>query len=261
MNKAISLLKKIRLDRVLVVFLACGLLMLTTACNGAANAGVSNSRPATGAERARQDIRSDGTTGSISNGLTRDLGVGGTKEEGVVGQGSINESVSKNTELYDPIQPEEGGMNNFNQVDPRFDKSGADAKARQLIDVTQRNVIDQTDDVGTNTRRILDKKGENARDFGQDVKEGRGELKRQADETVSTARDNLNQAGKDASRNTRNAVNSASDAADNVDSRVKRNINRTQDAVTDAKGDVEDNVDKALTRTNRAINRATDSLE
>ncbi|MBD2088467.1 hypothetical protein H6F67_01110 [Microcoleus sp. FACHB-1515] len=245
MSKIISFVKKLRIDtvpgalrgRLLTVCLAGLLLLFTTACNGAANA-TQPPTSTTSVERARENIRPDGTTGSISNGLSKGSGVGGTNEKGVVGEGRINESVSKNTEIYDPIQPEEGGMNNFSDVDPRFDMSGAEAKTRQLVDETERNVIDQTDDIGTNTRRILDKKGENARDFGGDVKQGGRELKRQADQTVNTATDKLQQAGEDASRNTRRAVNSTSDAVRQAGDDVKRNA---QDAAESAR----DNARKA----------------
>lgn len=174
MNKAISFLKN-TLSRVLVVFLAGVLLVFSTACSGPASAGVA-----------------------------------GTDRPGVSGEGNINGSAQQH-ELYDPIQERKGGMNEYSDVDPRTDTSGADAKAKQLIDTTERNMIDQTDDVSTNTRRILDKKGDNARDFGDTVKEGGRKLREQTRETIDTATDATDRARQDLSKNSRQAAEKTSD--------------------------------------------------
>jgi hypothetical protein len=44
-----------------------------------------------------------------------------------------NPPAGKITELYKPITPEVGGMNNYSDVDPRVDTSKVDAKADRLI--------------------------------------------------------------------------------------------------------------------------------
>jgi cytochrome c556 len=44
-----------------------------------------------------------------------------------------NPPPGKITELYKPITPEVGGMNNYSDIDPRVDTSKVDAKAKQLI--------------------------------------------------------------------------------------------------------------------------------
>jgi hypothetical protein len=44
-----------------------------------------------------------------------------------------NPPPGKITELYKPIAPAVGGMNNYSDVDPRVDTSKADAKAERLI--------------------------------------------------------------------------------------------------------------------------------
>ncbi len=44
-----------------------------------------------------------------------------------------NPPSGKITELYKPITPEVGGMNNYSDVDPRVDTSKVDAKADRLI--------------------------------------------------------------------------------------------------------------------------------
>jgi hypothetical protein len=45
-----------------------------------------------------------------------------------------NPPPGKITELYKPITPEVGGMNNYSDVDPRVDTSKVDAKADRLIE-------------------------------------------------------------------------------------------------------------------------------
>ncbi len=44
----------------------------------------------------------------------------------------------QSTELYDQIQPEAGGMNGFDDVDPRRNTREAEAKAQTLIDTAKR---------------------------------------------------------------------------------------------------------------------------
>jgi hypothetical protein len=44
-----------------------------------------------------------------------------------------NPPAGKITELYKPITPEVGGMNNYSDIDPRVDTSKVDAKAERLI--------------------------------------------------------------------------------------------------------------------------------
>jgi hypothetical protein len=51
------------------------------------------------------------------------------------------------TKFYDPIQPVEGGMNNYRDVDPRQDTSKSDAKAEKLIRKAKANKFDNPLDV------------------------------------------------------------------------------------------------------------------
>ncbi len=69
-----------------------------------------------------------------------------------------NPPQGKITELYKPITPEVGGMNNYSDVDPRVDTSKVDAKADRLIN--QAKGLERKD---TNPlqqiKKELDKKG------------------------------------------------------------------------------------------------------
>ena len=147
MNKLISFFKRIRLSQILTVFLAGILLLVSTACGGGGQlqAGTSDKLGSS-----RQEVPS-----GLQDQKTR----AGDNPRPEVPEEAAGSSFRK------------GGMNEYSDVDPRTDVAPANTKAKALIDKTERNVIDQTDDVGTNTRRILDKKGENAEHFGQNVKE------------------------------------------------------------------------------------------
>ncbi|WP_310482139.1 hypothetical protein [Chamaesiphon sp. VAR_48_metabat_403] len=50
---------------------------------------------------------------------------------------TTNPRPGKITELYKPIAPPVGGMNNYSDVDPRQNTSEADAKAKRLIEKTE----------------------------------------------------------------------------------------------------------------------------
>jgi ElaB/YqjD/DUF883 family membrane-anchored ribosome-binding protein len=230
MNKAISFLKRIRLAQVLVVFLAGVLLVFNTACSGAADAGITPT----------------------------DRGVAGTDRPGVSGQGSTNGRNGYQSKIYDSVQPKEGGINEYRDVDPRVQPAGTSAKAKALVDTAKRNVIDQTDDLGTNTKRILDKKAENARDFGDSLKSGGREIRQQTRDSVETARDNVRDAAKDANRNTRRA---ADEASDYVKDRANEATNRTQRTVDKAQDSFQDQVDDAANSVKRAVDKVRDAID
>jgi ElaB/YqjD/DUF883 family membrane-anchored ribosome-binding protein len=189
MNKVFTWLKKIRLAQVLTVFLAGVLLIVSTACNGAANA------------------RGAGDTGLIRGDRSSVKGDASTLREEVPENAVTNKR--------------EGGMNNYSDIDPRMDASKVGAKSRALVDKTERNVIDQTDDLGTNTKRILDKKGENLKHLGQNAKEdaaGFGDKAQNATEAAAgrakEASRKTQQAAEQAASHTKGALNKAGDAID-----------------------------------------------
>ena len=66
-----------------------------------------------------------------------------------------------------------GGMNQYSDVDPRSKaaEAAANMKAKGLKDNAEVNVIDQTGSLSGNTRRTLDKKGENLEDLGKNAKQ------------------------------------------------------------------------------------------
>ncbi|HEY9846992.1 MAG TPA: DUF6658 family protein, partial [Candidatus Caenarcaniphilales bacterium] len=138
MKQSTAFLKRPWLRQTLMVFLAGVVLLITTACNN--------------------------QTPPQAKGY----------ESGLKGlPGRVEPAVSKDAR----IKPEpEQGMNRYSDVDPRTATKAAEQQAQKLVENAEQNVIDQTDDVGTNTRRILDKKNENVEHTGINLKEDRQTL-------------------------------------------------------------------------------------
>jgi hypothetical protein len=114
-----------------------------------------------------------------------------------------------------------GGMNDYSDVDPRKDTSGAQAKAKALVDNAERQVIDESDDVGTNTKRILGKKGENARDFGENVKEDAADLANKAGSSARDFIEGTKQGTENIKENTQNAGEGTKRSAEKVKENTK----------------------------------------
>ena len=125
-----------------------------------------------------------------------------------------NPSNGKITELYKPIVPPTGGMNNYTDVDPRVDTSKAEAKAEDLIDKAKnlgnkdtnpfkqlqkqfdekginvraedavegvnRSAQETADGVAKGTRKGFDNLKDNAKSFKEDVKSAVGDMKQNA---------------------------------------------------------------------------------
>jgi hypothetical protein len=141
---------------------------------------------------------------------------------------SNNPPPGKVTELYKPIAPAEGGMNNYSDVDPRMDKSEAKAKADRLIDKTdklQRDVTNPFKQLG----KKLDGKGlperiedtskqvtrsaqETADDVVKGTKKGYGNLK-----------DNTNTFKEDVKSSLENTKQKAVDRADDLQDTIRKN--------------------------------------
>ena len=130
------------------------------------------------------------------------------------------------TERYDKIQSEEGGMNNFNDVDPRRDAN--EAKAQTLIDTANRRKTQTSDPL------------EPAREAVGDLKE---EVAGAADKATDAVSNKTNELTDKAGRVADRAGDKAGRAAD----RVGDKASRATDRLTDKAG--------------RAANRSGDKLQ
>jgi ElaB/YqjD/DUF883 family membrane-anchored ribosome-binding protein len=156
-----------------------------------------------------------------------------------------------------------GGMNDYSDVDPRRDATGAGAKAKALVDNAERNVIDQTSDVGENTNRILDKKGENAKHVGEnlqksDVKEKAHKSAEDFAEGTKRGIENIKGNTQDALGGTKGAVDDAGDA---VKSKVKSDVKTTKETLEDAGSAVQSKVKSDIHTTKRALDKAEDAVD
>jgi hypothetical protein len=139
-----------------------------------------------------------------------------------------NPPPGKITELYKPITPEVGGMNNYSDVDPRVDTSKVEAKADRLINQAkglerkdtnplqqikkeldkkgiQERVGDTAESIGKSaqetatdiakgTRKGFANVKENAKSFKDDVKSAAGDLGKNARDKATDIQDTVRDA-------------------------------------------------------------------
>lgn len=252
MNKLIAAIKKIRLGQILVAFLAGTLLFVSTACS---LVQAKNAEPGVVTGR-RQEV----PAGQVA--------VPGKKNPRVEIPGGT--ATSPDSDVMNTFR---GGptMNEFSDVDPRAEglEQAANKKAQALKEQAERNVIDETGNVGETTKRILDKKGENAEDFGKN-------LQRNAESAVDKAQGTAENLVKGTKRGTENikdnsldatkGINrSASQAAEDVKDSTKdltkdlsKNVKRAAD---DASGYVQSKANQAADSTQRSLYRAGDAVK
>jgi len=264
MNRVIAAFKKVRLRQILMTCLAGVLLFVSTACNSAG--------AKTGAGSTRQEVPA---------GLQSETGVQGNKNPRPEVPGGT--ATSPNRDVINSFQG--GSMNEFSDVDPRAEQAGRAAadKAATLKKTAERNVIDQTSNVGENTRRILDKKGENVEDVRRNLNESTENTKYKAqntadklgkaaqqgaenvkDSTLNATKDTtrgVNRAAEDVKDNSRGAFSglnrSASRVAEDAPELVQNKGNET---AKNASIFVQDKVNQFARGTERTINKATDAV-
>jgi hypothetical protein len=135
-----------------------------------------------------------------------------------------------------------GGMNDFSDVDPRKDTREAAAKAKGLIDNAESNVIDQTGSVGGNTKRILDKKAENARDFGKNIDRSTDRAQDKAQGTLEDFAKGTKKGTENLKENTGNAVEGAKEATPDSVNRGLNAAKKGLDKVSDSGKEIGRNV-------------------
>jgi ABC-type transporter Mla subunit MlaD len=248
MNKLITAMKKIHLRRILVTCMAGILLFVSTACSSAVQAkspdGVVTGR--------RQDVPA-GKLAVPGQKNPRPEVPGGTATS--PDRGVVNRFEGRPT------------MNEFSDVDPRARdlEKAANRKANALIENAERNVIDQTSDVGENTKRILGKKGENAEDFGKNLSRNAETVQ---DKLKATAEDLV----RGTQRGTENIKENTSDALRGADRNVSRAAEDVKDTARDlgksAQRKAEDTADyaqlkasEAARNTQKGLNRAGEDIK
>jgi hypothetical protein len=132
-----------------------------------------------------------------------------------------NPPQGKITELYKPITPEVGGMNNYSDVDPRVDTSKVDIEAKRLI--KQAKKLEQKD---TNPLQQIKKEFDN-----------KG-LKERVEDTADNIRQSAQETAEDVSKGTRkgfaNAKENAKSFKNDVESAANSLGQKAQDKIRDA---------------------------
>lgn len=128
----------------------------------------------------------------------------------------------------------QGGMNGYSDVDPRSKgaEAAANMKAKGLKDNAEVNEIDQTGSLGGNTRRTLDKKGENLKDLGKNLKESGEYATDKAQEKAENFAEGTKRGIKNIKENTSDALDSLTNSAGDVAEDASLS---TQRAAKDAK--------------------------
>lgn len=154
--------------------------------------------------------------------------------------------------------PREGGMNQFSDVDPRSETSGADSKANYLIENAERNLSNRTGNPAEAIKRVakdapdspqeagysIQRKAENlgdkvkssAEDFAKGTQRGVENIKDNTQDAASDVKSSAKQAASNVKENVQDAAYKAKRAADDVSSYAKdksreavRNTERTLD--------------------------------
>jgi len=130
----------------------------------------------------------------------------------------------------------EGGMNNFSDNDPRTQgaKSEVKAKAEALKENAEQNVIDQTSTVGENTRRILDKKGDNVEQIGKNLEQNTEGTKDKTGNSADNFAKGVQRGIENIKDNTKNAVDDLTKGAQRVGDDATTNVQRTAQDAGDA---------------------------
>lgn len=211
-------LAQVRLSRIVIPVLASFVLLLSTAC---------------------------GTPTTKISGV--DSSRGGPPGPSLTGTGSYQKGRQPETELYRPIQPNEGGMNSYSDTDPRRNTKGLSSEVKTRVNEADRNIKkvntpgEFADDyrsgtpLGERVRNITDSVGDAAKDVSDDVAAGtqRGMRNLKANtqnavegtqNTVDNARGNAAAATKDATRTAKRTADELGNNFDNARRDIRDNI-------------------------------------
>jgi hypothetical protein len=134
-------------------------------------------------------------------------------------------AAGKLTELYKPIAPAEGGMNNYSDVDPRQSTAEAKAKADRLIN--------KTEDLQKGATNPFKQLGKQLDDKG--IPERAGDA---ADRLNRSTKETAEDVAKGTKRGYQNLKENTKSFADNVKSAADDFGDKTRDKANDLKNDI-----------------------
>lgn len=133
--------------------------------------------------------------------------------------------------------PREGGMNQFSDVDPRANTTGADAKANYLIDKSERTITNRTGNPAEAVKRVAKDAPDSPGEAGYAIK---GKAENLGDKVKSSASD----FGKGTQRGIENIKENTGNAAADVKSGAKDAASNVKESAKDAAKTVQRAADK-----------------
>lgn len=183
----------------------------------------------------------------------------------VSGTGSYQEGRKPQTELYRPVQPDQGGMNRFSDTDPRSNTSGVSSKANQLIKNAERNINkvqnsdELVDEIKTarpfkeGSKDVTERIGNTVEGLKQDISEGTQRGVKNLQRNTSQATQGVQETVDDARQNTSEAVRDTARGA-------KQTVNQAKGSLNNARQDVKNQVSKTIDQGERSISQADKNL-
>ncbi|MGB3695707.1 MAG: DUF6658 family protein [Spirulinaceae cyanobacterium] len=123
-------------------------------------------------------------------------------------QGSTNKAIPNQTELYETIQPREGGMNQYSDTDPRQNTSGMKAKAKATKDQAKTNLnrsenpeefaesFKNGEPIGERVENLGEDIGSSVKEFSSNVSEGAKKNFENLQENIKSAPESLSEKAK-----------------------------------------------------------------
>jgi ElaB/YqjD/DUF883 family membrane-anchored ribosome-binding protein len=222
MKALITFLKSKRLSQVMVASLSALFLLVNTACTA-------------------PSVSAKGAEGDSAKVVLKNPA---TKVSSPYRQDTNNVPAGQVTEFYDSIQPVEGGMNNYSDVDPRQNTSKADAKAEKLVKGAShsdaKNINNPVDAVKKelDNEPIPERIGKFSKDIGKS-----------AQKAVDRASDETQKGTKNLSKNTTSLF-------DKTQSRAETLAQQAQDKVDDAGSTAKQTSDSVLSKAQEGVDKA-----
>jgi ElaB/YqjD/DUF883 family membrane-anchored ribosome-binding protein len=157
------------------------------------------------------------------------------------------------TEFYDSIQPVEGGMNNYSDIDPRQDTSKADAKAKKLVQQASHPEADKfSNPLDAVKKELADEPiPERVQKFSKDIGDSVKKLAKDTSDESQKGIKNIKDNSKSFAENTKSTAES------NVD-RLTQNLKSTADDTSDV---VKQAIDKSVGINHDGIDQTEDYIQ
>jgi hypothetical protein len=215
MRTLISFLKSKRLSQLMVGGVAALFLLVNTACS---QPNVSGADGKMGADKVAVNSNSQ----KVASPYREDTDN--------IPEGQI-------TKFYEPIQPVEGGMNTYRDVDPRQDTSESDAKAEKLIQKASRSEASKFDNPLDAVKKELADEPipERVQKFSKNVGKSAQKAADELSQETQKGLNNISEGSRDLRNKTQSAAQTLTQKAENAGDTVKqaaKNIgNKTQQSV------------------------------